>query len=237
MAAKAQMCSRWECPKNGHQGDPLCKRHWNDWDTWEIEECTRCHWFYSDDEAQLFRVGGLGNEYPFMCDACMLLSIQSEEGRMAALNSQIKRNLMSRSKELEAAEILTSAEIKEAESTIWKLWQNYAPVDRPKSEHRPLKRSIRYVYVLKLSDGEYYVGQTNDLSRRLIDEHQQGEQWQTEGKNPKLVYFESFEGDHDQVDDRESELEGWSTSILGTADLVELIDEFRSNMDLVDFTA
>ncbi len=45
-----------------------------------------------------------------------------------------------------------------------------------------------FVYILKLSDGEFYAGQTRELRERL-DEHRDGKTLSTSGKDPKLVWF------------------------------------------------
>ena len=45
-----------------------------------------------------------------------------------------------------------------------------------------------FVYVLKLDDGQFYVGQTNSLRERL-SEHKDGKTRTTRGKNPKLQWF------------------------------------------------
>jgi putative endonuclease len=50
-----------------------------------------------------------------------------------------------------------------------------------------------YVYLLKLENTKknFYIGYTSDLRRRLR-EHQSGNTQITRGKNPKLIYYESF---------------------------------------------
>ena len=45
-----------------------------------------------------------------------------------------------------------------------------------------------FVYILLLNDGNYYVGQTNDLLARL-HEHRNGMSQSTRGKEPKLQWF------------------------------------------------
>ena len=45
-----------------------------------------------------------------------------------------------------------------------------------------------YVYFLQLSDGSYYPGQTNNLTRR-IQEHQSGKTKSTAGRDPQLVWY------------------------------------------------
>ena len=47
--------------------------------------------------------------------------------------------------------------------------------------------------ISQLSDGTYYIGQTTDLVVRL-QEHRDGQQEQTEGKQPELVYYEFLGG-------------------------------------------
>ena len=46
-----------------------------------------------------------------------------------------------------------------------------------------------YVYILKLSDGTFYVGQTREIRERL-SEHRDQKALSTAGRNPKLEYFE-----------------------------------------------
>ena len=52
-----------------------------------------------------------------------------------------------------------------------------------------------FVYVLQsLSNGQHYVGITNDLASRL-DEHNRGENRSTRGRGPwKLIYSEQCDG-------------------------------------------
>ena len=65
-------------------------------------------------------------------------------------------------------------------------------------ESRPLRSSLRYerlavlggiiwyVYILKMSDGEYYVGSTNNLKRR-IDEYTKGRAIPTKWRLPLIL--------------------------------------------------
>jgi len=46
-----------------------------------------------------------------------------------------------------------------------------------------------YVYILKLNNGKFYVGQTRQLLERMA-EHKEGQTISTAGANPKLRYFE-----------------------------------------------
>ena len=102
--------------------------------------------------------------------------------------------------------------------------------------HAPIERPIRYVYVMKLSDGKYYVGQTTNLNIRLR-EHRDGLQSQTNGKDPKLVYFETFEGMRAEVDEREKELTQRNQSGAGRRRIREMIEGFREPLRLLDLEA
>ena len=63
-----------------------------------------------------------------------------------------------------------------------------------------------FVYILKLDNGKFYIGQSNDLRARL-SEHRDGESVSTKGLNPKLQYFEILPN-RDSVERRETELKG-----------------------------
>ena len=104
---------------------------------------------------------------------------------------------------------------------------------RPIIAHYDIKRPIRYLYVLKLSDGEFYIGQTNDLSIRL-QEHRDGQQSQTKGKDPKMVYYASFKGMRQDVDEQEMELTTLDSSGKGRRKLRQLVEQFRAPLRLLD---
>lgn len=67
-----------------------------------------------------------------------------------------------------------------------------------------------YVYILRCADGTYYIGQTEDLEKRMA-EHEAGKGSQhTAARLPvKLVYSESFTS-RAQAMARESQLKKWS---------------------------
>lgn len=69
---------------------------------------------------------------------------------------------------------------------------------------------LAYTYILECSNGQYYVGSTNDLERRL-QEHQAGEGANFTRKHlpVKLVYYEEFQT-VEQAFLRERQLHGWS---------------------------
>lgn len=67
-----------------------------------------------------------------------------------------------------------------------------------------------YTYILEVSNGQYYVGSTDNLELRLT-QHQNGEGAMfTKAHLPvKLIYYEEFE----RIDDafrREKQIQGWS---------------------------
>jgi predicted GIY-YIG superfamily endonuclease len=62
-----------------------------------------------------------------------------------------------------------------------------------------------FVYILKLENGEFYIGHTRELQERLI-EHKEGLTTSTAGKNPKLRYFEIFQT-REAARDRELDLQ------------------------------
>ena len=55
-------------------------------------------------------------------------------------------------------------------------------------ERADANASYFYTYILRLSDGEFYVGQTRELPERL-SEHRDGKVSTTKGKTPELVWF------------------------------------------------
>jgi len=115
-------------------------------------------------------------------------------------------------------------------------WPEGPPEPRPALAHIALERTRRYVYILKLLDNTFYVGQTMSLSVRLR-EHRDGLQRQTKGKDPKLVYFEPFVGERAGVKERENELILLNGSSSGRRQIRELIEEFRSPLRLLDLEA
>jgi predicted GIY-YIG superfamily endonuclease len=113
---------------------------------------------------------------------------------------------------------------------------DHPPENRPIASHAQVVRRVRYVYLLKLSDGRFYVGQTSDLTIRL-QEHRDGTQRQTKGKDPRLVYYESFEGNRDSVNEREAELAKMNQNGFGRRRLRQMIERFRGPLRLLDLEA
>jgi len=107
----------------------------------------------------------------------------------------------------------------------------------PPPAHRPLVHVLWYVYVLLLEGGDYYVGYTNDLSSRLA-EHQseRGGAKTTKGRNPRLMYFEEYEGDLATVKDREDYLTLLNTTYSGRRQLSDMIEGFQAPLRLLELT-
>jgi len=71
---------------------------------------------------------------------------------------------------------------------------------------------MAFVYILRCSDGSYYVGKTTDLRVRL-DEHKAGVGANfTAARRPvEMIYAEEYET-LGQAEDRERQLKRWSRS-------------------------
>ena len=67
-----------------------------------------------------------------------------------------------------------------------------------------------YVYMLRCADGSYYVGQTDDLTKRW-GEHEAGEgaAWTARRLPVELVWSEHF-GTRDEAREAERQIKGWS---------------------------
>jgi putative endonuclease len=68
-----------------------------------------------------------------------------------------------------------------------------------------------FVYILRCSDGKYYVGVTNDVERRFL-EHQEGSDpgsFTFQRRPVELVLVEWYQYIQDAID-REKQLKGWS---------------------------
>lgn len=191
-----QFCARWGCDRSATYDKPLCYQHWLEWEAWESEECSRCHYYYPDDDfIYYYDWDDVSGAYPPMCDACLDVTL-ADDGK-------------------------------------GRIWKATEPQRKPIIAHADIKRPIRYVYILKLSDGTFYVGQTNDLGIRL-QEHKDGLQTQTKGKDPKMVYYESFDGMRKMVDEQEMELTILNSSDKGRRKLRQIIEKFRAPLRLLD---
>lgn len=61
---------------------------------------------------------------------------------------------------------------------------------------------------MQLKNGQYYVGSTGDLQRRM-KEHVEGKSTYTHGKQPRLVYYEEYDSREDAWR-REKQIHGWT---------------------------
>lgn len=217
---QTQLCAAWECKRKTATFDkPLCYEHWRLWESWALEECTRCRWFYGAEDIIAnewtdwpHRAATLlGDPEAFLCLNCTLRTLK-EAGKLE--------------------ELLQGQPTLLIDTANQRLTSN-VPMPPLRKE---LKREPNYVYILKTNDGSFYVGQTSSLALRY-QEHRDGKQVQTRGKDPKLVYFELFKGDRDSVNQREGELIRFSRTQAGQRQLRKLIEEFRAPLRLVDWNA
>ena len=93
-----------------------------------------------------------------------------------------------------------------------------------------------YVYILKCSDGRYYVGSTRDTLERRIAEHNSGHNnGFTSSRLPvELVYHETFERITDAIA-AERKLKGWMRAkkealIAGDFDRLTKFSKRRGNL-------
>jgi predicted GIY-YIG superfamily endonuclease len=194
-----QPCARWGCENTATYEKPLCYEHWQEFDELLLMECSRCHWFYDGGDFVLSDTSGdLYDDYPFMCDSCLSLTLVEEGKRDPWPGREVER--------------------------------------RPVASHADIRLPRRYIYILKLSDASFYVGQTTDLPIR-IQEHRDGHQRQTRGKDPKLVFFTAYEGMRDEVNETERELIRANQTGAGHRRIRKLIEEFRSQLRLIDLEA
>ncbi len=81
-----------------------------------------------------------------------------------------------------------SAKAVAPKSATPRLRGKYDPEENPAWDRGDADADVFFVYILKLSGGDFYVGQTRDLRERL-GEHRDGKTQSTAGKAPKLVWF------------------------------------------------
>ncbi len=208
-----QPCAFLGCKKSATFDKPLCYTHWSHWEKWYLEECARCHWVFPVS-GSTYDDSGLEEVYPsFLCNDCLHDILLKDKPRLAEVAKA----------QLEKLGVPVPPE-------------RLKPTNRQPLAHAPLKRPNHYVYVLKLSDGQFYVGQTNNLAVR-VQEHKDGLQPQTKGKDPRLVIFEVIEGAQDEANKREGELTKLSLTPVGCRRLREMIEQFRQPLKLLDLNA
>ena len=89
-----------------------------------------------------------------------------------------------------------------------------------------------YVYVLKLDNGDYYIGQTRELRERMM-EHKDGQIPSTAGRKPKLQYFEMLES-REFAMSREKELKNIEKK--NRREIVRIICEFQAVTKDLDYS-
>lgn len=87
-----------------------------------------------------------------------------------------------------------------------------------------------YVYVLKLDNGDFYIGQTRSLKERVF-EHKEGLTRSTSGENPKLKYFELLPT-RSAAQIREHELKNLATH--NRRELISIITEFHELISKIE---
>jgi hypothetical protein len=84
-------------------------------------------------------------------------------------------------------------------------WDCAAGRSVPFHVHMDIEHQERYLYIMKLDGGKYYIGQTTDLEARL-GEHKAGLTPSSVGKSPKLVYFQKWIFGKKELKEYESDL-------------------------------
>ena len=67
-----------------------------------------------------------------------------------------------------------------------------------------------YVYILKCSDGSYYVGHTDDLDKRISEHHVQMIDSYTKSRLPVEVVFTQHFASRDDAFRAERQIKGWA---------------------------
>ena len=107
----------------------------------------------------------------------------------------------------------------------------YDPESNPKWARGDADAEGFFAYVLKLSDGTFYAGHTNDIRVRL-SEHRDGGTKSTAGKNPKLLWLSSQFETRGEATDAEAELK-WLID-KNPREIRRMIFEFQDIIKLVD---
>lgn len=91
-----------------------------------------------------------------------------------------------------------------------------------------------FVYILLLNDGNYYVGQTNDLLARL-HEHRNGMSQSTRGKDPKLQWYMTVPTRDDALNLEEA-LQILNEHPADRRQITKLVTDFRKLTAELDYT-
>jgi len=88
-----------------------------------------------------------------------------------------------------------------------------------------------YVYILKLDDGTYYIGQTRELRERMI-EHRDGQTSSIGTRKCKLQYFEIL-GSRESAMLREKELKDIKRK--NRREILRIICDFQAVAEVLDY--
>ena len=108
-------------------------------------------------------------------------------------------------------------------------YNHFQAASRYQWEHRSewavkdAKSNAFYVYILELSDGDFYAGQTRNLIRR-VSEHEAGATQSTAGRKPRLAWFAQVSSRQEAVE-KEADLKHLIDKQPGR--VRRLIEEFR----------
>ena len=89
---------------------------------------------------------------------------------------------------------------------------------------------VHYVYILRLEDGTFYIGQTNDLSARVVEHRIDAGAQATKGKKQDLVWFSHT---HDRKSAQQMEQRLKSALKRSPMEIEEIADRFSGLLDLV----
>ena len=104
------------------------------------------------------------------------------------------------------------------------------PQQREEASDARFKPNIYYVYILLGDDGQFYIGQTNDLASRHAEHFIDSGAKATQGQRPRLVWF-SHTYDHNSAKQMEQRLQAaLSRSPL---EIEQIVARFNDLLDLV----
>lgn len=89
---------------------------------------------------------------------------------------------------------------------------------------------VHYVYILRLDDESFYIGQTNDLSTRFAEHSIDSGAQATKSKTPRLVWFSHT---HDRNSAHQMEQRLQSALARSPLAIEEIVDRFSGLLDLI----
>ena len=108
-------------------------------------------------------------------------------------------------------------------------------VQRDNREFPADKEADRFfVYILLLTGGEYYIGQTREIDERM-HEHRNNMSQSTKGREPKLQWFTTVDT-RSQAADLESELQELNSNPTDRRKITRLVADFKRLAVQLDYT-